>query len=76
VRKIRVTVYLRTAAPTLAEADLGPVEDEWVHEDDLGQDDRGVWLHWGRLRTFIPWGNVARIDYEPCQCHTCREPSP
>jgi hypothetical protein len=59
-----------------ARNDDGLYESESAHEDRVTFDADGVWLSWEDCppdtRTFVPFANIARIDYEPCGCADCK----
>lgn len=62
---------LRRAQVALRDPFDDDVTSEWVHEHELETSDYGVTLDWGQAETFIPWANIARIDFGPCKCMDC-----
>lgn len=48
---------------------------EWVHADGYSSDENGVRLSWGHGETYVPWSSILRVDWDPCECLTCRRDS-
>lgn len=70
----RATVHLKVPAHVSEEHEGSePVHEEWCHADELEEGEVAVILKWrnGLGETVIPWSNVARIDFDPCDCMDC-----